>query len=40
MIWISAHEWLQRYAAYEEKELDKRRLIEWLMRQKQTPEEG
>jgi hypothetical protein len=36
--WMSAHEWLKQYAAYEEQELNKRRLIEWLMQQKQTPE--
>jgi len=38
MEWISAHEWLRRYAAHEEKELDKRRGIETLMQQVQTPE--
>jgi len=29
--WMSAHEWLKAYAAHEARELDKRRLYEWLM---------
>lgn len=36
--WQSAHEWLKDYNAYEEQELDKRRLIEWLMHQEFTSE--